>query len=361
MLNKSDAKIAQGRDAISQVLLYRAGTGFTRTVRLSSMTMSRIQEATVPFCSKIWRSAVSSRRFELGCDGPEYRECHSLGNGGLPPFLYKGAMMDTVRGRAISRETSQDHQAGRKILASLVMLADGLNARDAATVRQIAKGQMMSDTTFPSYTEGLSIFSIGKIKALLGDPSVEPAGVMIDTHVFAGMDRAVHLRPDFGLALGMFSTRISAFEYGNGEIPSHGGKAQAPTCTMRTRRSFGAYWPTMDPVRLPGTTTDGSTGSVGSFSFKFNTSNWVGGSSIDGPYGTVGMQFSMSKTRVPVIRQKSWFLFGDKYIALGSDISSTGGRSVETIVENRKLNENGSNTLTVDGTVKPAATGGRRR
>ncbi|WP_269432408.1 polysaccharide lyase family 8 super-sandwich domain-containing protein [Gordoniibacillus kamchatkensis] len=53
------------------------------------------------------------------------------------------------------------------------------------------------------------------------------------------MDRAVHLRPSFGLALGLFSTRISAFEYGNGENYKRGGKVQGqPTCTTRIRRSF---------------------------------------------------------------------------------------------------------------------------
>ncbi|WP_269432407.1 polysaccharide lyase family 8 super-sandwich domain-containing protein [Gordoniibacillus kamchatkensis] len=118
----------------------------------------------------------------------------------------------------------------------------------------------------------------------------------------------------------------------------------------------GAYWPTVNPARLPGTTTDGSTGTLSSF--KFNTSNWAGGSSIDGPYGTVGMQFSMSNnTGTPLSGKKSWFLFGDKYVALGADITSTGGRPVETIVENRKLNESGSNTLTVNGTAKPSASG----
>ncbi|OIB02037.1 hypothetical protein AK95_03785 [Paenibacillus sp. LC231] len=362
VLNKSDAKIAQGRDAISQVLLYvQSRDGFYEDG-------SFIQHDYVAYTGSygaVLLEDMAKLLYLLGGSSwdvtdPNIANVIRWVTEAYRPFLYKGAMMDTVRGRAISRESSQDHQAGRKILASLVMLADGLNARDAATVRQIAKGQMMSDTTFPSYTEGLSIFSIGKIKALLGDPSVEPAGDMIDTHVFAGMDRAVHLRPDFGLALGMFSTRISAFEYGNGENtkPWWQGAGAAYMYNADQTQFSGAYWPTMDPVRLPGTTTDGSTGSVGSFSFKFNTSNWVGGSSIDGPYGTVGMQFSMSKnTGTPLSGKKSWFLFGDKYIALGSDISSTGGRSVETIVENRKLNESGSNTLTVDGTVKPAAAG----
>ncbi|MEC0256568.1 polysaccharide lyase family 8 super-sandwich domain-containing protein [Paenibacillus lautus] len=362
VLNKTDAKMAQGRDAISQVLLYvQSRDGFYEDG-------SFIQHDYVAYTGSygaVLLEDMAKLLYLLGGSSwdvtdPNIANVIRWVTEAYRPFLYKGAMMDTVRGRAISREASQDHQAGRKILASLVMLADGLNARDAATVRQIAKGQMMSDTTFPSYTEGLSIFSIGKIKALLDDPSVEPAGDMIDTHVFAGMDRAVHLRPEFGLALGLFSTRISAFEYGNGENTKpwwQGAGAVYLYNTDQTQFS-GAYWPTINPVRLPGTTTDGSTGSVGSFSFKFNTSNWVGGSSIDGPYGTVGMEFSMSKnTGTPLSGKKSWFLFGDKYIALGSDISSTGGRAVETIVENRKLNESGSNTLTVDGTAKPSTTG----
>ncbi|MWV42519.1 DNRLRE domain-containing protein [Paenibacillus sp. HJL G12] len=360
VINKTDAKIAQGRDAISQVLLYvQSGDGFYEDG-------SFIQHDYVAYTGSygaVLLGDMAKLLYLLGGSSwditdPNINNVIRWVTEAYQPFMYQGAMMDTVRGRAVSREGSQDHQMGRSIVTSLVMLADGLNAQDASTVRQIAKRQILSDTTFTRYTEGLSIFSIREIKALMADSSITPAGDMIDTHVFAGMDRAVHLRPNFGLALGLFSTRISAFEYGNGENakPWWQGAGAVYLYNADQTQFSGAYWPTVDPVRLPGITTDGSIGSLSSY--KFNTSNWTGGSTIDGPYGTVGMQFSMSSnTGTPLSGKKSWFLFGDKYVALGADITSNGGRSVETIVENRKLDASGSNTLTVNGTPKPSASG----
>ncbi|MDQ0900653.1 polysaccharide lyase family 8 super-sandwich domain-containing protein [Paenibacillus sp. V4I7] len=361
VVTKSSTKLAQGRDAISQVLLYvKDGDGFYEDG-------SFIQHDYVAYTGSygaVLIGDMAKLMYLLGGSSwnvtdPNLANVIRWVTEAYQPFLYKGAMMDTVRGRAIARETQQDHQMGRGIISSLVLLADGMNAQDAATIRQIAKGQIASDTTFASYTEGLSIFNIGKIKALINDSSVVPAAELLETHVFAGMDRALHLRPNFGLALGLFSTRISAFEYGTpgeNKKPWWQGAGAAYLYNSDQTQFNGAYWPTVNAVRLPGTTTDGSTGTLSSF--KFNTSNWAGGSSVDGPYGSVGMQFSMSSnTGTPLSGKKSWFLFGDTYIALGSDITSTGGRTVETIVENRKLNAGGTNTLTVDGIAKPSTIG----
>lgn len=47
--------------------------------------------------------------------------------------------------------------------------------------------------------------------------------------------------------------------------------------------------------------------------------------------------------------KKSWFLFGSRVLMLGSSITSTSGNPVETTVENRRIRDDGTNTVTVDG------------
>ncbi|NMM54391.1 CBM96 family carbohydrate-binding protein [Paenibacillus aquistagni] len=360
IIAKSSLKLEQGRDAISQVLLYvKDGDGFYEDG-------SFIQHDVVAYTGSYGAVLIADMAkliYLLGDSSwsiadPNMANVMRWVEEAYQPFFYKGAMMDNVRGRAVSRQNSQDHQAGRSILASMALLANGLAEPDAGRVRAITKGQMLADTTFNSYTDGLSIFHAMNVKQLLEDQAVTPAEPLIDTHVFGGMDRALHLRPDFAVAVAMFSTRISAMEYGNGENkkPWWQGAGALYLYNGDQTQYSGAYWPTVDAVRLPGTTTDGSTGTLSSF--KYNTSNWAGGSYTDGSAGTTGMQFSMSSnTGSPLAGKKSWFLFGDKVIAIGSDISDTGGRSVETIVENRKLNDSGSNALVVNGAVNPAAAG----
>lgn len=360
IIAKDADRLVQGRDAISQVLLYvKDGDGFYEDG-------SFIQHDYVAYTGSYGAVLISDMAkliYLLGNSNwsitdPNMKNVIRWVEEAYQPFFYKGAMMDNVRGRAVSRENSQDHQAGRSILTSLAMLANGLQEPDASRVRAITKGQMLSDTTFDSYTEGLSIFHAMNVRHLLENSDITPADPLIDTHVFGGMERALHLRPDFGIAVALFSTRISAMEYGNGENkrPWWQGAGAVYLYNGDQTQYSGAYWPTINAVRLPGTTTDGSVGTLSSF--KFNTSNWAGGSYTEGSFGSVGMQFGMSSnTGSPLTGKKSWFLFGDKYIALGSDITNTGGRSVETIVENRKLNENGSNALIVNGHAMPSTAG----
>ena len=115
------------------------------------------------------------------------------------------------------------------------------------------------------------------------------------------------------------------------------------------------FWPTVNSYRLPGTTVDSVPLANSAGHNTFSSQNWVGGASILGSYGVAGM--SLTSVFGTLTAKKSWFMFDDEIVALGSDISSQDGRTIETIVENRKLNSGGNNTLTVDGRAKPSTLG----
>lgn len=55
--------------------------------------------------------------------------------------------------------------------------------------------------------------------------------------------------------------------------------------------------------------------------------------------------------------KKSWLMAGDEIVALGAGISSTDGRTIETTVENRKMNPGADYRLTLDGEAVLAADG----
>lgn len=50
--------------------------------------------------------------------------------------------------------------------------------------------------------------------------------------------------------------------------------------------------------------------------------------------------------------KKSWFMFDDEIVALGAGITSSDNRTIETTIENRKINTTGTNALTVNGAAK---------
>ena len=54
---------------------------------------------------------------------------------------------------------------------------------------------------------------------------------------------------------------------------------------------------------------------------KTNPYNWVGGTDIEGLYGAA---------------HKSWFMFDDEIVCLGSGINSSDNRIIETIIETVK-------------------------
>jgi len=55
--------------------------------------------------------------------------------------------------------------------------------------------------------------------------------------------------------------------------------------------------------------------------------------------------------------KKSWFFLGDKIVAMGSGISGTSDSGIETIVDNRKIDDKGDNTLVVNGAMQSVEAG----
>ncbi|MEF3304116.1 polysaccharide lyase family 8 super-sandwich domain-containing protein [Paenibacillus sp. GYB003] len=277
------------------------------------------------------------------------------------PLVYKGAMMDMVRGRAISREGSSDHGTGRSVVTSLLRLAEGAPPDRASEIKRMAKAWIRSDTTFANYAAGLSLFDMILVKKLMNDDSIAPQSERIENRVFAGMDRVVHLRPGFGFGISMSSKRIASFEMGTAsgrENPKgwHTGYGMTYLYNDDLRQYSNDYWPTVDMLRLPGTTTDGSMGrQYPNWNFYLSPKSWVGGSSIDGLYGAAGMEFDLENSSLT--GKKSWFMFDDEIVALGSGIAGGDNRKVETIVENRMLRGSGDNRLTVNGEAKPNGLG----
>lgn len=96
----------------------------------------------------------------------------------------------------------------------------------------------------------------------------------------------------------------------------------------------------------------------GEWAYYYNTKSHVGGATLDHLYSASGMDFSLTKvTGSNLSGKKSWFMFDDEIVALGTDIRKTSAatKTVETIVDNRKLNSNGDNAFLINGEQVPAA------
>lgn len=269
------------------------------------------------------------------------------------PFIYKGNLMDMVRGREMSRFGAQDDDAAVSVLASIVRLSDIAAPPDAAAFTSMIKSWLSADSD-KTFLSNVSVDLIVSAKSILDDPSVPERDELVTNRQFTGMDRTVHLRPGYGFGISMASSRIGAYEAINAENAKgwHTGDGMTYLYNQDLSQFNDDFWPTVDSYRLPGTTVLKNTTQPAN---TRTDRSWVGGASILDRYGVTGMDLH------PIGRtlegKKSWFMFDDEIVALGAGITSTDGIATETIVENRKLNTAGDNTLSVNGTTKPSALG----
>ncbi|GIN69833.1 hypothetical protein J14TS2_03080 [Bacillus sp. J14TS2] len=363
IVGKNADKIAEARDALSREFKYTtSGDGFYQDG-------SFIQHDHVPYTGSYGSVLVDGlsnllyllRETPWEVTDPNASNVYHWAKDSFVPLMYKGAMMDMVRGRAISRQNSSDHTTGRTITLSLLRLSEGLPPEQAMEIKGMAKEWIQADTTFSDYFEGLNIYDVILAKNLMNDGSIEPRGEISQNQIFAAMDRVVHHRPEFAFGVSMSSKRISSMEMGTHSGAEntkgwHTGYGMTYLYNNDLKQYSNDYWPTVDMFRLAGTTTDGAKGSpLESWSPYFSSKTWVGGSNMDGVFGAAGMEFDLENSTLT--GKKSWFMFDDEIIAVGSGITGNDDRKAETIIENRQLQDNGENRLIVNGETKSKKSG----
>ena len=270
---------------------------------------------------------------------------------GFRPLFAQGAMMEMVVGRQISRCNRNDITTARYIMDAILSLAKNAPEQYKDEILSFAKTQAKLGIQYdPSIYYGgrLSFHSLITLKQLLADDNI-PEYDAEYVKIFAQMDKATVQSGEFGLGISMYSSRSANAECGNSENYKGWYTSDGAVFLYNGDQAQYAeeYWPTVDMTRLAGITTNHVTGDLGNFSTHLSSKNWVGGSSAGEKFASIGMDFEAQFSDLTA--KKSWFAFGDQIVALGADITGTEGDFTETIVENRKIKEDASNRLVVDG------------
>jgi hyaluronate lyase len=355
---KDAAKIAASRDAISPIFDYvTKGDGFYEDG-------SFLQHGSHPYTGGYGKALLANLvSFVYLLDGstwkvtdPKLQNMYRWVYDSYEPVIYKGAMMDIIRGREISRFNQQDHVIGHEAIVSIVHLAQFAPPEHAGRLKSMVKEWIQSDS-FMNFYESAPIFNLVLAKQIMDDSNVKPREELVTNRQFPNMERTVHLRPNFGFALNMSSSRIFNYEAINSENLKgwYAGDGMTYLYNSDLSQFSDDYWGTVNKYRLPGTTVDTQQRADSSGQSYKSTKNWVGGTNIAGLFGVTGMELKAWNSTLTA--KKSWFMFDDEIVALGAGISSTDNRTIETIIENRKINNDGTNALTVNGSAKPADLG----
>ena len=294
---------------------------------------------------------------------------------GFAPVVYNGLMIDSVRGRAISRYSESDATDGFTAATTLLLYAQATtDPTQAAAWQATAKGWLERNTVCTTaattdqvvnLTTGATVpvsiagtAGIALAESVLSDSSISAAAEPQVHYQFPNMDRTIHRRPGWAYSLSMCSSMVDRYESINGEN-LHGwytGDGMGYLYLDGDVAQFNdAYWDTVDMYQLPGTTTDQGTVANAVGEATKPTAKWVGGSVLSGTYGAVGMQLQAHSTNLTAA--KSWFCLDDEIVALGAGITSTSGNSVVTTVENRNLHTIGNNSLYINGTAQSISAG----
>uniref|UniRef100_UPI0006D106A3 polysaccharide lyase family 8 super-sandwich domain-containing protein n=1 Tax=Clostridium sp. NkU-1 TaxID=1095009 RepID=UPI0006D106A3 len=293
--------------------------------------------------------------------------------------MYDGLMLDSLKGRSVSRPAGSNRDAGREAMVLMIQLMDSVSLDVQEELKSSLKAWMEIDPGFIDTLSGAEYIII-KEKALeiLGDDSITNSIAPIHKNLPL-MDRAIHRTDKFLMALSMYSERIQNTEIMNHEnrYGWHQGSGMTYLYNQDTMQYTENFWNTVNPLRLAGTTLvsknigngqPDSSGFAQGGDFRSRES-WVGGSSIDND-GINGMSLtgevrvkegegSPAVTYSPHLSaKKSWFMFGEQIVCLGAGISNSGEEyPVESIIENRRLRQEGDNALIINGEKKSSYDG----
>jgi hyaluronate lyase len=371
VVGASSAKLALARDALSPVFPYvSSGDGLYTDG-------SFIQHTTVPYTGSYGSvmlgglgmlfALLAGSSWEV-TDANRQIVFDAVENA-WAPFLYNGLVMDGVSGRAISRGLSasdakqiqqDDHLRGHPILASIVLLGQGASSTENARWRGLVKGWIQRDYYSPPMSDpALGLTSLARLKGVVDDTGVSAIAEPTGHRLFTSMSRATHRRPGWAASLSMADRRITYYETGNGEN-LHGWHTGSGMLywwgdTFCNGQYSDAFWPTVDPYRLPGITASRKVladAAGGDWGASLPDVNWVGGAT-DGQRAAIGQY--LKGLQSTLLAKKAWFCLDDAIVCLGAGIKCTDGSAVESTVENRNLGPTGTTTFTVDGAAKPTS------
>lgn len=290
------------------------------------------------------------------------------------PFLsYGGNMVDSVRGRAVSRKSQQGDTMGMQTMGVLLQYASIASAEVQEKLTTSMKG-LVEEKFAQEQSEDFSVLAYAdyiRVKGMLQQEAMQDAK-QDRFSIYSIMDRFVADREDYTFTMAGNSSRMCT-EYGNQEnlLGRYQGQGYTQLYNDDINQYNEDYNATVDQKRLTGVTSAHQ-------DLGFNTSGqskWSGGSSLDGINGASGLELTGNKLlttlsggfgsedstgiKSGITAKKSYFVFGDKIVYLGAGITNTesdaGVDFVETIVENRKafdgmqLRVDGKQVVSTDG------------
>jgi hyaluronate lyase len=290
---------------------------------------------------------------------PDVSNIFFAATSGFAPVVYNGLMTDAVRGRAIARSHETDYDDGFAAACNFLMLAPAAPTPELELeLKSKAKGWLLR--TPYQISSVTSVVGVAYSEQVLNDSSIPAAPEPAGHTLFASMDRAYHRRPGWAVVVSLSSGNIAYYETGGGSnlYGWQAGSGMTYQYLDSDNTQYNdAFWPTVDPYRLPGITASLiplAPGEGGAYGEPRPANAWAGGTT-DGEYAAIGQDLRGPWSTL--VAKKSWFCLDDAIVCLGAGISAADGYEVDSVIDNRNLGADGTSTLIVNGVPQPSARG----
>ncbi len=272
------------------------------------------------------------------------------------PSMYKGRLFSSLRGREVSRATSE-LAAARSALSAFVKMSTYAPPEVNRRVLPVIKDFLLSndgDTLYSSVSSEL-IMLLDRIASDEGIGSEK-----FDTGVksFARVDRVAMRGENYGACASLTSlSRTLKYESINRENKTgwylSDGMIQFYNGEYDYDKDFFYY---ANPYRLPGVTANASPRVAECFQYSIRNGNDFAGG-VEGAFGIAALDLEYTPGgkffECDLKARKSYFFFVSEVVAITTAISDSSGEEVYTTHENRKWKE--SERLYIDG--EPVALG----
>ncbi|MGF1779294.1 polysaccharide lyase 8 family protein [Vibrio nomapromontoriensis] len=256
------------------------------------------------------------------------------------PFLVNGRMMDSVNGRAISRISGQNDKLGHAIINAMLLYVASTPDSYQEQLSRVIKSQILTDLQGDFFDSIGLFYPYQMARTIVEDSAIGVIDNRREHIQFPAMDRVVHHRPDWSFSIAMHSNRVGNYECINSENTQGWYTGDGVTYLYNQQDHYNQYWPVVDAHKLPGITVldearnpcSGQRSEQGEG--RQDAITWSGGTQLE-QYGSVGFNFTNYNNLLSA--KKSWFLFDQDIIALGSNITNNSSNNALTVIENRKV------------------------
>ena len=259
---------------------------------------------------------------------------------GYSYLMINGGINDSVSGRSISRDNSNDIERGRALISSFALLTEGAPSQYKDKLESLVKTVILDNNSYNT-VDKISNQTIKNILIKIMENSNITTMNIEGPKLFGAMDRAVYRnKKDGKVVTSMHSSRIANYETMNGENIQGWYTGDGMMYIYGNDSStFTDYWPTVDMYHLPGVTNSVEFRRNGSGERRMKAfvspKSFVGGVQTDNEMFT-GMDMLSWNQRTSV--KKSYFVIDDAVLVVGSNLKSGDG-VVHTTIDNRILNK----------------------